>query len=146
MIDFLKKENTILSTNIKNFIEKIHKLANKVFKKKKNETQFFRAEDDILMIDNPNSFINENDVEMSENNTHDIIIEKKKKKKKEKEKLDLIKIQSGECICLFYMIFFFFYDYIRENINKIEVKNLICHKKMCDLLNKFELTGDKKKL
>jgi hypothetical protein len=61
-----------------------------------------------LIVSN-NSFINENDVEMSENNiTHDIIIEQeKKKKKKEKKKLYLIKIQSGECICLFYMIFFF---------------------------------------
>jgi hypothetical protein len=135
MINLINKINTITSTNIKNFIEKNEKLKDRVFKTTK---EIFNAEKELDILDNINNPPNEiqNDEVMTESTNQD---NQKKKKKKFK---DQITINSGECMILFNLLFFFFYDFIRFNINKFEIKNLIAHKKICELLFKFEFTGN----
>jgi hypothetical protein len=134
MKNFLKNNlNCITSNNIINFVENIHKLVNKVIKKK--EKEFFTSKDainDLSFIDN--NFQNQDEISEEENNNEETQNEENKEK-------DMVKIQSGECMLLFYLIFFFFYEFIQNNLNKFEIQNLIIHKKICDLLNKFETSG-----
>jgi hypothetical protein len=136
MCDYLKTKCVAVAQNIINFVEKIDQLQHKVFKKKKKQIFTIQdAEHDLNMIDN-NFELNENNnnIELEENNDEKKIF-----------KIKQIKIQSGECMLLFSIIFYFFFDFITKNILKFEIKNLICHKNICDILNKFEITGKFKK-
>jgi hypothetical protein len=71
------------------------------------------------------------------------LFQKKKKKKIKKKKKkddddDDVSIQSGETSILFNYIFFYFYEFIKENLHNFEIKNLLIHKSILDLLNQYE--------
>jgi hypothetical protein len=152
IIEKINKINTITGANISFFIKNVENLKSVCYKienegKKKNDIK--RAEEDLKKF---NCDVESNDEEMVEKNKieDEQILEKnsekkkknkkieKKKKKVNKDKEDDYSIQSGETSILFNYIFLYFYEFIKENLNKFEIKNLLIHKKILDLIFQFD--------